>query len=206
MNQVPIAPLIVSMLALMSASGLSGADATPSGPEVAVAIKYVTAVVSQDWKICSTMLAPKALERRQKEVLAFVKDSKTMTEESAKLEALGIATYGDLDKMTPQQFYVAERIALNQKTAPSQEVKVRQLQTLKVEVISVGSEDQGHFSHVLVRTHRDTLDMRVHELLLISLLQDSMDKEKWWVVPDTQLPVAEPLNAGQPDKSAPPSH
>jgi hypothetical protein len=185
--------LFAGALLTIFAGGLAAADPATDRPEVAIASRYVKAVVAQDWTTCATMLAPKALQGRKNEMLAFIKQSRTMTEENSKLEALGLATYGDLEKLTPQQFYVLERTALNKKNALSEDSKQRQIQTLKIEVISVGAEDEGHLSHVLLRSHRETLDRRVHELLLVSLLQDPLDKDKCWILPDAQLPVAEPL-------------
>lgn len=118
--------------------------------------------------------------------------------ESARLAVYKLQKVEELEKLTPQAFYVRERSAVQSGVNSSDGAK--ELASLKMEILASGSEENGTFMHVTIRTHRETAEMRIHELALVSLLQDPADKNKWYVVPDTQLPVLEPLS--DPEKSS----
>ena len=169
------------------------AAGTDDHPAVETARTYLQAVVAGDWTTCADLILPKALERKKRETVEVIKNSPTVSEETERLKMLGIASFKDLEAMSPAAFYIAERNAVHKAIDESAASKARQLSTLKIEVLSVGVEEDGSFVHVLVRTHRDTEEIRVHELMLVSLLKDSDVPGKWRIVPDTQLPVSEPL-------------
>jgi hypothetical protein len=170
-----------------------------------IATKYLEAVVQQDWKTASTMLLPASLERRKQQMVTAVKNSPTMTEEAAKLSLLGVKDVRDLEKMSPQEAYIADRDAVHKRMKLSDEAIKRKRETLKITVLGVISEGEGTV-HVLVRTKQNTLvpeakgpsEVSIEELLLISMVQDPEDKGKWLVVPDMQTPVTKPVGGAEP--------
>lgn len=173
----------------------------------AIAKKYLEAVVKQDWKTAAGMLLPSSLERRRVQMVAAVKNSTTMTEEAAKLSLLGVKDVRDLEKMTPQEAYIADRDAVHKRMKLSDEAIKKKQETMKLNIIGVASEDEGRIVHVLVRTKQDTIvpnnqganvEVNIEELLLISLAQDKEDKAKWLVVPDMQQPITTPLKTAAP--------
>lgn len=172
-----------------------------------VATKYLEAVVKQDWKAASLMLLPASLERRRVQMIAAIKNSATMTEEAAKLSILGVKDINDLEKMTPQDAYVADRDAVHKRMKLSAEAIKKKQDTLKINILGVISEEEGKIVHVLVRTKQNTLvqdpakgpsEVTIEELLLISMTQDKEDKAKWLVVPDMQAPITNPAGVGSP--------
>ena len=175
-------------------------------PTAGVAKKYLEAVVKQDWQAASIMLLPASLERRRLQMIAAVKNSPTMTEEAAKLSLLGVKDIRDLEKMTPQEAYVADRDAVHKRMKLTDEAIKRKQETLKITVLGVISESEGTIVHVLVRTKQNTLvqeangpgEVTIEELLLISMVQDKEDKKKWLVVPDMQTPITTPVNETAP--------
>lgn len=170
-----------------------------SNPALVITKDYVRAVIARDWEKCATMLLPKALERKLMETVSFIKESQTMELEAARLAVYKVHKVEELEKLTPQEFYVRERNAVQSGVKGSDGAK--ELSTLKMEILASGSEENGAFMHVTIRTHRETTEMRIHELALVSLLQDPADKNKWYVVPDTQLPVVEPLGGAEDGSS-----
>lgn len=164
-----------------------------SHPTAALVKKYLEAVVKQDWKTASGMLLPSSLERRRIQMIAAVKNSATMTEEAAKLSLLGVKDIKDLEKMTPQEAYVADRDAVHKRMKVSDDAIKKKQETLQINVLGLIAEDGGKIVHALVRTKQDTTDVNIEELLLISLAQDKDDKDKWLIVPDMQQPITTPL-------------
>lgn len=162
-------------------------------PGAEVVKKYLAAVVAQDWKTAVTMLLPTSLERKQKETIAIVRMAPTMTEENQMLEKLGAKEIGDLEKMSAQEFYIADRMAVHQKMNISAEVRKKKQDTLRINVLSLGSEDENRVLHAVVRTSQETTDAKIEELFLISLVQDKEDKNKWLIVPDMMRPITTPL-------------
>ena len=166
-------------------------------PTAAVAKKYLEAVVQQDWKTASIMLLPASLERRQAQMISAIKNSSTMTEEAAKLSLLGVKDVRELEKMSSQDAYIADRNAVHKRMKLSEEAIKKKKDTLKINILGVISEDEGRIVHVLVRTKQNTVvqdakgpgEVAIEELLLISMAQDKDDKAKWLVVPDMQTPV-----------------
>ncbi|WP_156345100.1 hypothetical protein [Verrucomicrobium spinosum] len=158
---------------------------------------YLEAVVKQDWKTASTMLLPVSLERRKTQMINSVKNSTTMTEEAAKLNMLGVKDVAELQKMTPQEAYVADRAAVHSRMKVSPETIKKKQETLKINILGLVSEEEGKIVHAVVRTRQETTDVAIEELLLISLTQDKLDTKKWHVVPDMQQPITTPLAAAK---------
>jgi hypothetical protein len=189
--------------ALTLAASVRAENLSLDHPTASVAKKYLEAVVKQDWKTASTMLLPASLDRRRLQMIAAVKSSPTMTEEAAKLSLLGVKDIRDLEKMTPQEAYIADRDAVHKRMKLTDEAVKRKQETLKITVLGVISESEGTIVHVLVRTKQNTLvqngqgpgEVSIEELLLISMVQDKEDKDKWLVVPDMQTPITTPVNA-----------
>jgi hypothetical protein len=167
-----------------------------------IAKKYLEAVVQQDWSAASTMLLSASLERRRVQMINAVKNSRTMTEEANKLAMLGIKDLRELEKMTPQQAYVADREAVHKQMRLSEDAIKKKQETLKITVLGVIAESGGSPVHVLVRTKQNTVvqdpratagEVSIEELLLISMILDKEDNSKWLVVPDMQTPVTTPV-------------
>lgn len=197
------APFFRSNLAILTLSALSAFGLISKAENVqldhpsAAAVKaYLTAVVAQDWKSAATMLLPTSLERKQKETIAIVKMAPTMTEERQMLEKLGAKDIGELEKMSAQDFYIADRIAVHQKMNISDEVKKKKQESLQIKVVSLGGEDDNRVLHAVVRTSQETVDAKIEELFLISMVQDKENKDKWLVVPDMMRPITTPLKDG----------
>jgi len=194
-------PIFRFKLALLATAALSylpmasrAENVSTDHPAATVVKDYLAAVVAQDWKLATTMLMPTSLERKQKETIAIVKMAPTMTEENQMLEKLGAKNIGDLEKMTAQEFYIADRMAVHQKMNISDVVKKKKRESLKITVVSLGGEDENRVLHAVVRTSQETTDARIEELFLISLVQDKDDAKKWLIVPDMMRPITTPLN------------
>lgn len=189
---------IAAVTLIGAVAGRVSAENVPlNHPSTDVVKKYLAAVVSQDWKKAATMLLPTSLERKQKETIAIVKMAPTMTEENMMLEKLGAKEISDLEKMTPVEFYMADRQAVHQKMKISPDVKKKKEESLKIQVVSLGGEDESRVLHAVVRTSQETMDARIEELFLISMVQDKADKTKWYVVPDMMRPITTPLDGGE---------
>ena len=130
-----------------------------------------------------------------------IKNSRTMTEEQTKLKLLGAKDVRDIEKMTPQAAYIADRKAVHQmdermKITP--EVIKRKVETLNINILALVPEEEGKIIHAVVRTRQETLDASIEELLLISVVQDKTDAKKWYVAPDMQVPLTTPLKKEEP--------
>lgn len=167
-------------------------------PTSALVTKYLEAVVKQDWKTASDMLLPASLERRRLQMIAAVQNSPTMTDEAAKLAMLGVKDIKELEKMTPQEAYIADRSAVHKRLKVDDKDLKRKQETLKINILGLVPEESGKIVHALVRTKQDTKDVNIEELLLISLTQDKTDAKKWHIVPDMQQPITTPLKAAAP--------
>ena len=167
-------------------------------PTAKVVNEYLEAVVKQDWKAASSMLLPVSLERRKAQMISSVKNSQTMTEEAAKLNMLGVKDVSELQKMTPQEAYVADRAAVHNRMKVTPETLKKKQDTLKINILGLISEEQGKIVHAVVRTKQETTEVAIEELLLISLTQDKLDSKKWHVVPDMQQPITTPLAGAAP--------
>jgi hypothetical protein len=169
-------------------------------PVVAMVKTYLTAVVDQDWKTAASMLLPTSLDRKQKETISIIKMAPTMTDETQMLERLGVKDISELEKMDAQEFYVADRSAVHKKMGISDEVKKKKKDSLKINVIGLCGEDENRVLHATVRTSQETLETKIEELFLISLVQDKTDPKKWVVVPDMMRPLTTSLKTGEETK------
>jgi hypothetical protein len=169
-------------------------------PTAAVVKKYLESVVKQDWETAGNMLLPTSLERRKEQMILSIKNSETMTIEAAKLNMLGIKDIKELQKMSPQQAYVVDRKAVHERVKLTEEVLKKKQETLKINILGLIPEDDAKIVHALVRTNQETLDAKIDELLLISVVQDKADAKKWLVAPDMQNPVTTPLKAAEEKK------
>lgn len=111
----------------------------------------------------------------------------------SRLSAYGVKSVDELEQLTPERFYVLDRTALQNQFRDSPESRELQVATLKYEIVASGTEEEGRFVHFLIRMHRQTAQVILHELTVVSVLQDPADKSKWYVAPDSQSPVSEPL-------------
>ena len=108
----------------------------------------------------------------------------------------------ELEKMSPQEFYIADRVAVHKKINVAPEVFERKKETLKINILGLAGEDENRVVHAVVRTVQDTLDARIEELFLISMVQDKDDSSKWLIVPDMMRPITTPLAALAADGGA----
>lgn len=187
------------LLALFFLATVARGDAPPLNaqhPAVKKARLYVEAIVARDWKTCASMLLPAALEWKKSDALAAL-TSATHERRAELLEFYGVKSPADLERLSAGDFYVVERTATYRPQNLPLDSFARQLETLKTDLLSVAAEEENRFIHVLMRTHRETSDLRIHELMLISVLQDDSDQSRWHIVPDSLLPVAQPLGAAQ---------
>lgn len=189
--------LASAAVALLFTAGIRAENLPLDHPTAKVVNAYLEAVVKQDWKTASTMLLPVSLERRKTQMINSVKNSTTMTEEAAKLNMLGVKDVAELQKMTPQEAYVADRAAVHSRMKVSPETIKKKQETLKINILGLVSEETGKIVHAVVRTRQETTDVAIEELLLISLTQDKLDTKKWHVVPDMQQPITTPLAAAK---------
>jgi hypothetical protein len=192
-------PLHASIFCALAFLTRASAENLPlDHPTAAKATKYLEAVVKQDWKAAAEMLLPASLERRRVQMIGAVKNSTTMTEEAAKLSLLGVKDVRELEKMTPQEAYVADRDAVHKRMKLTPDAIKKKQDTLKISILGLISEDEGRIVHALVRTKQDTTEVNIEELLLISMAQDKDDKAKWLIVPDMQQPITTPLKSAAP--------
>jgi hypothetical protein len=156
--------------------------------------KYLTAVVQQDWKTAAGMLVTDSLDRRQRETVNIIKSAPTMSDEAAMLQGYNVKDYKELEKMTPQEFYVVDRNAWHQKLKIAPETSKRKQETLKIEILGVCSEPDKKYVHVTVRTSQETLTDKIEELFLISFVPDPKNPKGWLISPEMKdRPVITPL-------------
>ena len=160
--------------------------------------KYLTSVVSQDWTTAAALLLPSSLERKQKETVAIIKTAPTMSEESAMLERFGVKDLRELEKMTPQEFYIADRVAWHDRINASDEVMERKKETLKIDVLCLVEEKDKGYVHATVRTSQETLTDRIEELFLISFILKDGSKTEWLIWPELKdRPIITPLEGAK---------
>jgi hypothetical protein len=156
--------------------------------------KYLTAVVEQDWKTAADMIISESLERRQRETVGIIKAAPTMTDEAAMLQGYNAKDYKELEKMTPQEFYVVDRNAWHQKLKIAPETMKRKKETLKINILSVAAEPDKKYVHVVVRTSQETLTDKIEELFLISFVPNPKNAKAWLIAPEMKdRPVITPL-------------
>ena len=182
-------------LSFLAIAGQSFAAQLPlDHPVAALVKKYLQCVVAQEWETAAGLLLPSSLERKQKETIAVIKTAPTMTEEAAMLERWSVKDIAELEKMTPQQFYITDREVWHKRINASPEVTKRKQETLKIDVLGIVEEKDKGFVHATVRTSQETLTDRIEELFLISFVQDKDDKGKWMIWPEMKdRPIVTPL-------------
>jgi hypothetical protein len=167
---------LVSIIEPVSAAPLSA-----DHPCSALVKKYLTSVVQQDWKTAAALLLPSSLDRKQKETVSVIKTAPTMTEEAQMLERFGVKEIRDLEKLTPQEFYMLDREAWHKRINAAAEVTKRKQETLKIDVLGLVEEKEKGYVHATVRTSQETLTDRIEELFLISFVQEG---DKWLIWPE----------------------
>lgn len=200
----PTLPALALSLAL--ALGAAAETLPPNHPSATVVKTYLENIVKQDWKASSEMLLPASLERKKAQMVEIVRNSRTMTEEATRLKLLGVKDLRALEKLSPQEAYIADRKAgheMDERFKITPEVVKRKQETLRINILGLVPEEGGKIVHAVVRTRQETLDASIEELLVISVAQDKEDSKKWLVVPDMQVPITTPLK--QPETPAAPA-
>lgn len=186
--------------ALLSVAPVLTAQTTLKGdhPTAAVVKKYLLAIVEQDWPTAAGMIFPASLESRQQKMIVALKNSPTMTEEAARLNLLGMKDISELEKLSAQDAYVADRKAVYARMPIAPEVIQKKKESLKINILGLIPENDNKIVHAVVRTNQETNETAISELLLISMIQDKADANKWFINPDMQQPIATPLNGTTP--------
>lgn len=171
---------------------VSAAPLPADHPCSALVKKYLTSVVQQDWKTAALLLLPSSLDRKQKETVSVIKTAPTMTEEAQMLERFGVKEIRDLEKLTPQEFYILDRDAWHKRINAAAEVTKRKQDTLKIDVLGLVEEKDKGYVHATVRTSQETLTDRIEELFLISFVKEG---DKWLIWPEMKdRPIITPLD------------
>ena len=188
-------PSFALFACLIATAATLRAEVLPLNHECAGLVKkYLTAVVEQDWKTAADMIVTDSLERRQRETVSIIKSAPTMTDEATMLQGYKAKDYKELEKMSPQEFYVADRNAWHEKLKIAPETTKRKLETLKIEILSVASEKDKGYVHVVVRTSQETLTDKIEELFLISFVPNPKNPKGWLISPEMKdRPTITPL-------------
>lgn len=189
--------LVLSLITL-----ISPAFSTPlpaDHPCAELVKKYLASVVHQDWKTSAALLTPASLDRKQKETIAIIKTAPTMTEEAQMLERFGVKEIRDLEKLSPQEFYMLDREAWHKRINAAADVTKRKQDTLKIDVLGLVEEKEKGYVHATVRTSQETLTDRIEELFLISFVKEG---DKWLIWPEMKdRPIITPLDEKKEDGS-----
>lgn len=198
----PVVALIAVAASLLPVS--AGAENLPlTHPTVDLVKKYFQFVVEQKWQEAAKMIRPSSIERKKRETLAIIKSAPTMSEEAAMLAKLGVKDLRELEKMSVEEFYVADRQSFHNLARNNEEILKQKKESLKVEVLGVVGEKEGTVAHLAVRTSQEVQDQRINELFFISFTQDETDKTKWQIAPDMQRPVTEAIASKEGAAAAP---
>ena len=189
----PSARLILAFVGLLTFSAARAENLPATHPTVELVKKYFQLVVEQNWKEAAKMIRPSSIERKKRETIAIIKSASTMSEEAAMLAKLGVKDLRELEKMSVEEFYVADRQSFHNLARNNEEILKQKKASLKVDVLGVIGEQDGKVAHLAVRTSQEVMDQRINELFFISFTQDDADKAKWQIAPDMQRPVTEPL-------------
>ncbi len=187
-------------LSLFSLIGSAlGAPLPADHPCAELVKKYLVCVVEQDWKTAASLLLPSSLDRKQKETISVIKTAPTMTEESQMLERFGVKDIRDLEKLSPQEFYILDREAWHKRINAAPEVTKRKQQTLKIDVLGLVEEKDKGYVHATVRTSQETLTDRIEELFLISFVKEG---DKWVIWPEMKdRPIITPIEEAKESDS-----
>ncbi len=198
---------IISLLLLACTAVLAPIAAaestTKDHPTVALVNEYFRHVVDEDWKAAAAMLNPASLERKKRKAVELVRRAPTMSAEAEVLAQLGAKDVRELENMTNEEFYAAERSGVSKRDTKGDTIRKQKQDSLKVTVLGIILEQKDTIAHLAVRTSQDVLEKRIDELIFISFAQDQADKKKWYIVPDMQLPVTSPIPV--PTEAAPAS-
>lgn len=194
-----------ALAALALVSGSAKADNLPmTHPTVDLVKKYFRYVIEQNWREAAKMIRPSSIERKKKETLAIIKSAPTMSEEAAMLGRLGVKDLKELEKMSVEDFYIADRQSFQRpQSATNEDVQKQKRESLKVNVLGVVGEQDNKIIHLVVRTSQEVIDQRIDEIFFISFTQDEVDGSKWVIAPDIQRPVTEPLKTPAKPAAAP---
>lgn len=187
--------LFSALLACLLVVPALRAEPLPLDHECATLVKkYLTAVVEQDWKVAADMLVTDSLDRRQRETVGIIKSAPTMSDEATMLQGYNVKDYKELEKMSPQEFYVADRNAWHQKLKIAPETTKRKKETLNIKILAVCHEPEKNYVHVTVRTSQETLTDKIEELFLISFVPNPKNPKGWLIAPEMKdRPVITPL-------------
>ncbi len=197
--------LLLLAASVLLVSNSQAGNLPPTHPTGELVAKYFKLVVDQNWKEAASMIRPSSIERKKRETVQIIKQAPTMSEESAMLAKLNVKDIKELEAMTTEQFYVADRESFHS-SANTPEVLKQKKESLKITVLGIVGEENGTVAHLVVRTSQEVIDQRINELFFISFVQDESDKTKWLIAPDMQRPVTEPLGEKKDeaaDKKAP---
>jgi hypothetical protein len=186
-------PLLLTLtLSLLSIAGSAVAGSLPADHACGDLVKkYLASVVKQEWKTAASLLLPSSLDRKQKETIAIIKTAPTMSEEAQMLERFGVKEIRDLEKLSPQEFYIMDREAWHKRINAAAEVTKRKQDTLKIDVLGLVEEKEKGYVHATVRTSQETLTDRIEELFLISFVKED---GKWLISPEMKdRPIITPL-------------
>lgn len=163
-------------------------------PTVALVNQYFRHVVNEDWKAAAAMLKPASIERKKRRMIEIIKRTRTISEETELLARLGVKDIRDVEAMSVEDFYAAERRGLSERTDETTEaIRKQKQESLKVTVLGIIGENKDTIAHLAVRTSQQVLDQQIDELIFLSFEQDAADSKKWYIVPDMQLPVNTPI-------------
>lgn len=189
------------MLMLLGGHPAKAENLPMTHPTVELVKTYFTLVVDQDWKGAAKMIRPESIERKKRETVAIIKSAPTMSEEAAMLAKIGVKDINELEKMSVEDFYVADRQSFHNPARNNDEILKQKKQSLKINVLGVIGEPG--IAHLAVRTSQEVMDQRIDELFFISFIQDKDDSKKWLIAPDMSRPVTTPLKPAEGDAAAP---
>ena len=169
---------------------------TISHPVAVTANAYLRKVAEKDWPAAAEFIKPRALARQHHEYAMLARRAPTIDEEVRILERLGIERLRDLEKMTPTQFYIANREALERANRLTPAVIAKMKETFRADILGVVEEEPDRLTHVLVRTTHETLDTVITERILLSFEKDPASG-KWLVAPEYQTMGVRPLITGE---------
>jgi len=195
---------LLSAFALLSAQGARAENLPMSHPTVELVKEYFTLVVEQNWRGAAKMIRPESIERKKRETVAIIKSAPTMSEEAAMLAKIGVKDLVELEKMSVEDFYIADRQSFHSPSRNSEEILKQKKQSLKINVLGVIGEQNNSIAHLAVRTSQEVMDQRIDELFFISFVQDKENKGRWLIAPDMSRPVTTPLKPvdGEPTAKA----
>ncbi len=188
---------LLSAFVFLAAQGARADNLPMSHPTVDLVKKYFQLVVEQNWKGAAKMIRPESIERKKRETIAIIKSAPTMSEEAAMLAKIGVKDLAELEKMSVEDFYIADRQSFHSPSRNNDQILEQKKKSLKINVLGVIGEQNDSIAHLAVRTSQEVLDQRIDELFFISFVQDTDEKGKWLIAPDMSRPVTTALKEGE---------